>query len=101
MYELGLDPATSPVFFGQLLGMADPLSFVLGNNKYKSYKYTPWGHIEEVMPYLIRRAQENSTVMGGVQKEKDMLLAELWRRIRQDYFPMSLFSGRRAASAAA
>jgi hypothetical protein len=54
-----------------------------------------------VMPYLIRRAQENSTVMGGVQKEKDMLLAELWRRIRQDHFPMSLFSGGRTASAAA
>ena len=44
------------------------------------------------MPYLIRRAQENSTVMGGVQKEKDMLRSELWRRMRQDIFPMSLFS---------
>ena len=33
---------------GVLAGMADPLSFVLGNNKYKSYKYVPWGHIDEV-----------------------------------------------------
>lgn len=37
--------------------------------------------------------------MGGVQKEKDMLLSELWRRIRQDHFPMSLFGGGRAKKA--
>ena len=38
-------------------GMADPLSFVLGNGGYRAYKYVPWGRVEEVMPYLIRRAQ--------------------------------------------
>ncbi|BDA48708.1 Proline dehydrogenase 1, mitochondrial [Coccomyxa sp. Obi] len=81
MHERGLDHRTVGVFFGQLLGMADPLSFVLGANGYRAYKYVPFGPVEEVMPYLVRRAQENSTVLGGVQKEKAMVAAELRRRI--------------------
>ena len=54
----------------------------------------------QVIPYLVRRAQENSTVLAGIQKEKAMLLAELWRRLRQDSFPMRLLN-RPAASQAA
>ena len=53
----------------------------------------------QVIPYLVRRAQENSTVLAGIQKEKAMLLAELWRRLRQDSFPMRLLT-RPAASQA-
>ncbi len=41
----------------------------------------PFGKVEEVMPYLIRRAQENSTVLSGVEQEKQMVLAELRRRV--------------------
>lgn len=44
--------------------------------------------------------QENSTVMGGVQIEKDMLLRELWRRLKEDTFPMSLFKSRSSQKAA-
>ncbi len=47
----------------------------------QAYKYVPFGPVEEVMPYLVRRAQENSTVLGGVQKEKAMVAKELRRRI--------------------
>lgn len=47
----------------------------------QAYKYVPFGPVEEVMPYLVRRAQENSTVLGGVQKEKSMVAAELRRRL--------------------
>ena len=47
----------------------------------QAYKYVPFGRVDEVMPYLIRRAQENSTVLGGVQAEKQMMLAELQRRV--------------------
>lgn len=80
MGEHGLPP-TAPVYFGQLLGMSDHLSFILGANKYGAYKYVPFGGVDEVMPYLIRRAQENSDILGGVGKETGMLRAELRRRL--------------------
>ena len=76
----GLQPSDG-VFFGQLLGMADNLTFTLGQNGYGAYKYVPFGSIDEVMPYLIRRAQENSEVLGGIAKETGMLRAELKRRL--------------------
>lgn len=53
--------------------MADHLTFTLGSNGYTAYKYLPYGPINEVMPYLIRRAQENSDVMSGVTKERKMM----------------------------
>jgi len=81
MHELGLLPSDSPVYFGQLLGMADPLTYVLGANGYKAYKYVPFGEVEQVIPYLVRRAQENSSVLGGVEKEKKMVAAEIRRRL--------------------
>ena len=61
--------------------MADHLTFTLGSNGYTAYKYLPYGPINEVMPYLIRRAQENSDVMSGVTKERKMMWAELMKRI--------------------
>lgn len=71
----------SAVYFGQLLGMSDHLSFSLGGAGYKAYKYVPFGYIHEVMPYLIRRAQENSGLMSGAPKEIEMLGHEIKRRI--------------------
>ncbi len=50
------------VYFGQLLGMADRLTYVLASNGYKAYKYVPYGPVREVIPYLLRRAQENRCV---------------------------------------
>ena len=76
-----IDPATGGVYFGQLLGMADHLTFTLGNAGYRAYKYVPYGPWSEVMPYLIRRAQENSDMLGGVATERSMLWGELKRRI--------------------
>lgn len=80
MAEHGLPPS-APVYFGQLLGMSDNLTFILGGNGYGAYKYVPFGGVDEVMPYLIRRAQENSDVLGGVGKETAMMRAELRRRL--------------------
>mmetsp|Transcript_105858 Transcript_105858/g.309644 ORF Transcript_105858/g.309644 Transcript_105858/m.309644 type:complete len:613 (-) Transcript_105858:83-1921(-) len=73
----------SLVHFGQLLGMADHLTFTLGVNGYKAYKYVPYGPIDEVVPYLIRRTQENSTLLGspGVQEERRMVSREVRRRL--------------------
>ncbi|KAL6067637.1 Proline dehydrogenase [Balamuthia mandrillaris] len=73
-------PTDGGVYFGQLLGMCDHVSFTLGRHGYAVYKYVPYGPVKEVMPYLIRRAEENSDILGGVQKERRMLWEELKRR---------------------
>lgn len=80
MRKLQLPPSSS-VYFGQLLGMSDHISFSLGKAGYKAYKYVPYGKVEEVMPYLLRRAQENSDALGGAKKELKMVQSELARRI--------------------
>ena len=78
--QRGLQPS-APIYFGQLLGMADHLTYSLGGAGYRAYKYVPYGKIHEVMPYLIRRAQENSDMMGGVSVELNMLKKEIFRRM--------------------
>uniref|UniRef100_A0A8C6U5J0 Proline dehydrogenase n=1 Tax=Neogobius melanostomus TaxID=47308 RepID=A0A8C6U5J0_9GOBI len=80
MNELGLMPRENKVYFGQLLGMCDQISFPLGQAGFPVYKYVPYGPIDEVMPYLTRRAQENRGFMQGVQKERGLLWKELRRR---------------------
>ena len=77
-YHLSHD---APIHFAQLMGMADHLTFMLGSNQYKAYKYVPYGAVKEVMPYLVRRAQENSGLMGGTNTEISMLLSEIKRRL--------------------
>jgi proline dehydrogenase len=80
MKELGIQPDEDKVFFGQLLGMCDVITYALGSAGYAAYKYVPYGPVEEVMPYLSRRAMENRSLMKGVVKERDMLWSELVRR---------------------
>mmetsp|Transcript_101267 Transcript_101267/g.198742 ORF Transcript_101267/g.198742 Transcript_101267/m.198742 type:complete len:534 (+) Transcript_101267:33-1634(+) len=77
--ERGLPPSAN-IYFGQLLGMADHLTYSLGGAGYRAYKYVPYGKIQEVMPYLVRRAQENSDMLGGVAVELRMLRNEIIRR---------------------
>jgi proline dehydrogenase len=82
MAARGLAPGGSGVYFGQLLGMADNLTFTLGNAGYAAFKYVPYGAVELVMPYLVRRAQENSAIMGaGVGRQLGLLQKELKRRL--------------------
>jgi len=82
MAELGV--SQERVGFGQLLGMADHLTFTLGRHGYRAYKYVPYCPVDEVVPYLIRRTQENSAILGSpcVQEERKMLGEEVIRRIR-------------------
>jgi len=68
--------------FAQLLGMSDNLTNTLGSNGYRAYKYTPYGEVHEVIPYLLRRAQENSGMLkNGGSSELVLLLRELKRRL--------------------
>jgi len=57
------------VYFGQLLGMADHLSFTLGRAGFRIHKILPYGPVPETLQYLVRRAQENSDFRGGCAKE--------------------------------
>lgn len=85
MNELGIDRRDGTVHFGQLLGMADNLTFNLGEEGYSAYKYVPYGKVSEVMPYLIRRAQENSAVLGNANRELALLYEELGRRLKPSF----------------
>jgi proline dehydrogenase len=68
------------VFFSQLYGMSDNLSYVLARNKYNVSKYVPYGPVRDAVPYLIRRAQENTSVVGQVSRELELISKELERR---------------------
>lgn len=81
MDDLGIDRNSGTVHFGQLYGMSDNLTFNLGEAGYRAYKYVPYGQVKEVMPYLMRRAQENSSVMGSANRELEFLYSELSRRL--------------------
>jgi len=68
------------LMFCQLYGMSDNLTFNLAKEGYLSAKYLPYGPVVEVVPYLIRRAQENSSVTGDMSREHQLVLQEMKRR---------------------
>lgn len=68
------------VFFAQLFGMSDHISFNLSNAGYNVAKYVPYGPVKEVVPYLIRRARENTSVEGQSGRELSLILKERKRR---------------------
>ncbi|WP_134088601.1 proline dehydrogenase family protein [Olivibacter sp. XZL3] len=68
------------VYFAQLLGMSDNLSFNLSAAGYNVAKYMPYGPVKAVMPYLFRRAQENTSVAGQTGRELSLLIKEKNRR---------------------
>jgi proline dehydrogenase len=80
MSELGLENSDSRVYFSQLFGMSDHISFNLSNANYRVAKYLPYGPVSAVVPYLTRRAQENSSVAGQAGRELSLINQELKSR---------------------
>ena len=78
--ERGLAPDHPHIWFAQLLGMSDQISFNLGHAGYNVAKYLPYGPVKAVMPYLIRRAEENTAVAGQASREVELLKQEVKRR---------------------
>jgi proline dehydrogenase len=61
--------------------MADHLTFGLAAAQLRAYKYVPYGPVREVVPYLVRRAQENADALSGAKTQTIMMLGEVRRRL--------------------
>ncbi|XP_052279267.1 hydroxyproline dehydrogenase-like isoform X2 [Dreissena polymorpha] len=79
--ELGVPPGGRAVLFGQLYGMADHLSAKLAQSGHLVYKSVPYGPVDETLPYLQRRAVENSSLLGGTGQERRILWTALKQRL--------------------
>lgn len=78
--QLGIDRNDKRIWFGQLYGMSDNISYNLAAYNYNVAKYLPFGPVRDVMPYLIRRAQENTSVAGQTNRELELIKTERNRR---------------------
>lgn len=84
MQEKGIPAADRRVYFSQLFGMSDNISFNLADSGFHVAKYLPYGPVRDVMPYLMRRAQENTSVAGQTGRELSLINKELIRRKDQN-----------------
>ncbi|MCC6251057.1 MAG: proline dehydrogenase family protein [Bacteroidia bacterium] len=75
-----ITPNDKRIYFSQLLGMSDHISYNLARLDYNVAKYVPYGPIRNVLPYLIRRAEENTSVKGQTGRELSLLIKEKQRR---------------------
>ncbi|WP_190808622.1 proline dehydrogenase family protein [Flagellimonas sp. S3867] len=80
MEEKGVAPNDSNIWFGQLYGMSDHITYNLTAEEFNAAKYVPYGPVKDVMPYLIRRAEENTSVAGQTTRELSLLQKEKKRR---------------------
>ncbi len=80
MTRLGVEPSNPNVSFSQLLGMSDNISYNIAAAGFNVTKYVPFGPVKTVVPYLIRRAEENTSVEGQTSRELILIKAELKRR---------------------
>jgi proline dehydrogenase len=80
MDTYSIAPSDKRIFFCQLYGMSDNISFNLAANEYNVAKYIPYGTVKDAIPYLFRRAEENATLVGQTGRELGYIRAELIRR---------------------
>jgi len=75
-----LEKKSNKIWLAQLYGMSDHITFNLANENFNVIKYLPWGPIHQVIPYLIRRAEENASVKGQTSRELSLIRNEISRR---------------------
>lgn len=80
MFDMGISSDHPHINFSQLYGMGDTISYVLAKDGYNVSKYLPYGPVADAVPYLIRRAEENSSAAGHMSRELEMIERELKRR---------------------
>jgi proline dehydrogenase len=80
MHEERIPEDHPRIFFSQLYGMGDNISYVLAKNGYNVSKYVPYGPVVDAIPYLIRRAEENTSAAGHMSRQLEMLEIEMKRR---------------------
>ncbi|WPR70692.1 proline dehydrogenase family protein [Flavobacterium sp. NG2] len=80
MAQKNIQPDDKRIWFGQLYGMSDNISYNLAQEGYNVAKYLPFGPVKDVMPYLIRRAEENTSVVGQTNRELELIKTERERR---------------------
>jgi proline dehydrogenase len=80
MTEMGLDPGDQRAWFSQLYGMSEHISFNLAKAGFNVAKYVPYGPVRFVLPYLMRRVEENTSVKGQTGRELTLISKERKRR---------------------
>jgi proline dehydrogenase len=80
MEKLGLPRNHSRIWFSQLYGMSDHISFNLADAGYNVTKYIPYGPVRNILPYLLRRAEENTSIAGQTGRELSLIEQERNRR---------------------
>ncbi len=80
MKELKIPNNHPHVYFSQLYGMSDHITFNLADSGYNVTKYLPYGPIKSTVPYLIRRAEENTAIAGQMSRELKLIIEEKQRR---------------------
>lgn len=83
MKEKGLSVDDSRIYFAQLYGMSDTISFNLAKAGYNVTKYVPYAPVNELLAYLIRRAEDNTAIVKQINHELDLLNLEIERRTRK------------------
>lgn len=78
-----IDKNDKRIIFSQLLGMSDHISYNLAKNGFNIAKYVPYGPVKDVIPYLIRRAEENTSIAGQMGRELSNIIKEQERRKRE------------------
>ena len=80
MDERGIDPGDTRIWFSQLYGMSEHISFNLAAAGFNVAKYVPYGPVRFVLPYLMRRVEENTSVKGQTGRELSLIKKERQRR---------------------